>query len=372
MKFAIIVSLMFVGSIATVLAQGGGGRSESARVPVAAQRQGRASKRSFTTVRNPVPKIILPSTGRVVIRVNEGDSQIQILRENVLIETVALSERPASLIVRTLEVGSYTITAKKPGFHDEVRFIEIAKGEGRNAAIDLRPKMAILSVASNVPDARISIQGLGNFDRPVERALVKPGSYRVRVSRHGYVSREVTVDLKTAGSEERLNLIVEPLRVDNVLDLAFEHIKNAKFTEAEVLAMDVLNSNPQHARANLALGFIHIHRAETEKAVGRILEAIRNGETFSLPVTVRIEPTDQNTVAAIMRLDSRSFRFESSERTGLNFSVKRPDLGRPDIEADAIIISGHAEYHGRTISPRIQVYTDQPETIRMILAGWQK
>ncbi|MEQ1763281.1 MAG: PEGA domain-containing protein [Pyrinomonadaceae bacterium] len=373
-RFAIIAGLLFASSATTALAQGGGGRSESVRIPTSSDdsRNDRPSKRSFRTPRSTAPKIVLPPTGRVTIRVNEGDSQLQILRDGIPVETIGLPERSTSLIIRTLEVGPYTIAAKKPGFHDEARLVEIEKGEGRRVSIDLRPKMAILSVASNIPDAKISINGLGDFERPVEKALVKPGVYRIKVSRRGYVSREVIVDLKTAGSEERLNLIIEPLRVDVVLDLAFDHIKNKRLAEAEALANDVLEFNPQHARANLALGFVHFNRAETKKAVDRMLQAIGNGETFSLPVTVRVEPADAKTVAAIMTLDARSLRFESSERPGLNFSISRPNLGRPDIEADSIIISGHAEYHGRTISPRVQLYTDNLEMIRTLLAEWQQ
>ncbi|MDI1241917.1 MAG: PEGA domain-containing protein [bacterium] len=366
----IIACLLIAGSVTTAFAQGGGGRSESVRVPaVSVDRQ---SKRAFRTVRNTVPKIVLPATGRVTIRVNEGDSQIQIFRDNIPIETIELSERSTSLIIRTLEVGVYTIAAKKPGFHDEARTVEVENGEGRRVSIDLRPKMAVLSVASNIPDAKISIDGLGHFERPVEKALVEPGSYRVRVSRRGFVSRELTVDLKTAGSEERLNLILEPLRIDAVLDLAFEHLKNAKFAEAEALATDVLDFNPRHARANLALGFVHLGRGETKNGVDRILQAIRNGETFSLPVAVRVEPTDANTVAAVIKLDTRFLQFESSERPGLNFSISRANLGRVDIADKAMIVSGQAQYHGRTISPRLQVYTDRPETIRAILSEWQK
>jgi hypothetical protein len=227
-------------------------------------------------------------------------------------------------------------------------------------------------VASNVPDAKISIANLGDFERPVEKALVKPGSYLIKVSRRGYVSREVKVDLKTAGREERLNLILEPLRVDAVLDLAFEHIKDQKFAEAEALATDVLELNPQHARANLALGFVHLHRAENEQAVDRILQAIAGGETFSLPVTVRVEPTDAKTVAATLNLDTRALRFESFERPGLNFSIPTSGLDRADIESDALIIAGRTNYHGRPITPRIQIYTDHLEAIRLLLSEWRK
>lgn len=373
-RLAIIAGII-AGFAVTGFGQGGGGRSESVRVPatVSVDRPDRSSKRAFRPIRNTAPKIILPATGRVAIRVNEGDSQLQILREGAPIETIRLPKRSTSLIVRTLEVGSYTIAAKKPGFHDEQLAVEIEQGEGRRVSIDLRPKMAILSVASNIADAKISIDGLGDFERPIEKALVKPGMYRIKVSRHGYVSTEHTVDLKTAGREERLNLILEPLRVDTVLDLAFDHIKNRRFEEAESLSNDVLESNPQHARANLALGLVHLNRAETDKAVDRILQAIGNGETFSLPVTVRVEAADTNTVAARFAVDKLALRFESSERPGLNFSIKRSDLGRVDVEANAMIISGTANYHGRTISPRLAVYTDHhPETMRSLLFEWQK
>jgi len=374
MRSAIIAGLLLAGSSMMAIAQGGGGRSESVRVPTTAtvERPDRPSKRAFRTVRNTAPKIVLPATGRVAIRVNEGDSMLQILREGIPIETIELPERSTSLIIRKLEVGSYTIAAKKQGFHDEERSVEIEKGEGRRVSIDLRPKMAILSVASNIPDAKISIDGLGEFERPVEKALVKPGSYKIKVSRRGYVSREAIVDLKSAGSEQRLNLIIEPLRVDAVLDLAFDHIKNRRLAEAEALSNDVLAFNPQHARANLALGFVHLNRAESEKAVDRILQAIGNGETFSLPVNVRVEPTDANTVAAIVNLDSRSLKFESSERPGLNFSIALSGLERAEIDADALIISGRADYHGRLIDPRLQVYTDHRETLRQLLAEWRR
>ncbi len=370
-RLALIIALLLAGSVTTVIAQGGGGRSESVRIPATAE-DNRQTKRSFKPVRHTAPKIVLPATGRVSIRVNEGDSRLVISRDGVPIETIQLPERSTSLIIRKLDVGTYTIAAKKPGFHDEERSVDIEKDEGRRVSIDLRPKMAILSVASNVPDAKISIANLGEFERPVEKALVKPGSYRIKISRRGYVSREVTVDLKTAGSEESLNLIIEPLRVDTVLDLAFVYIKSGKPAEAEALSRDVLDLNPQHARANLALGFVHLNRDETEMAVDRILQAIAGGETFLLPVKVRVETADETTVAATFKLDARTLTFESTERPGLNFSIKRANLGRPDIESNSIVISGHADYHGRTINPRVQLYIDHLETIRTLLSEWQK
>lgn len=370
---AFLAGMLIASSAA---AQGGEGRSDSVRIPASAEdrRTERQPKRTLRNNRVSTPKVALPETGRIAIRVNEGDSRLQIFREgsDVPVETIDLPERSTSLIIRKLDVGSYTVAATKAGFHDETRAVEVAKDQGRRVSIDLRPMMAILSVSSNVPDAKISIGNLGDFERPVEKALVKPGSYRVRVSRRGYLSRDITVDLKTAGSEERLNLILEPLRVDAVLDLAYERIGSGKLDEAEAFANDVLELNPQHARANLALGLVHLHRKETEKAVDRILQAIGSGEIFSVPITVRAEPSDPKTVAATLKLDSRSLSFDSSDRPGLNFSIPIAALDRADIEAGSLLIAGRADYHGRSISARIQAYSDHVETLRLLLSEWRK
>jgi hypothetical protein len=373
-SFAIIGCLMLAGSITVASGQGGGGRSESIRTPsdVDGRRISRHSKRNLNRSRVSAPRIPLPETGTIVIGVSEGQSQIQILSNDSPIETIDLAERSGSLIIRQLDVGAYTILAKKPGFYDESRTVEIERNQGRRVSIDLRPKMATLSVSSNLPDARISISNVGDFERPVEKILVEPGIYSVHISRRGYLSRRVTADLQSAGSEERLNLILEPVRVDAVLQLAFTHINSEKLSDAEALASDVLAFNPKHARANLALGLVHLGRGETVKAVARLLQAIRSGETFSLPASVRIEPADPKTVAAMIKIDARSLRFESSERPGLNFSITRTNLGRVDIVDDSMIISGHAEYHGRTISPRLQVYLENPETVRTLLSEWQR
>ena len=373
-RFAIAAYLLLAGSVTTAFAQGGGGRSESIRMPsdVDERKISRHSKRNLSRSRVPSPRIPLPETGTIAIRVSEGESQVQIRSDGLPIETINIAERLGSLIIRKLDVGTYTVVATKPGFHDETRSVDVEKNQARRVSIDLRPKMAILSVESNVPDARISIDGVGDFEGTVERSLVKPGSYRVRISRRGYLSREVNVDLNKAGSEERLNLILEPLRVDAVMEQALAEIKNGKLSDAETLLTDVLSLNPLHARANLALGTVHLRRGETKKAVGRLLQALRSGETLSLPAAVRIEAGDAARFAAIIKVDARSLKIESSERAGLNFSIVRANLGRVDIVGNAMIISGHAEFYGRTISPRLHVTTDDLETIRTLLTEWQK
>jgi len=356
-------------------AQGGDGRSDSARLPASPERRSsRTAPRNLKTTRVSPPAVPLPETGRVTISVSEGNSRLQLFREGSEspIETIDLPTRSTSLIVRKLDVGSYTIAVKKAGFHDVKRSLDVVKNQGRRVSIDLRPQMAILSVSSNVADAKISVSNVGDFDGQLEKAFVRPGKYGIKVSRRGYISREFNVDLKTAGLEERLNVILEPSPIDGVLDVVFGSIAEARLTEAEALINDVLSLNPKHAKANLALGLVSMHRGDMQKAVDRLLLAIAGGETFALPIKVRVEPNETETVAATLKIDQRLLRIESAERAGLNFSIIRTNLGRPDVDGGSIVISGEADYHGRLISPRIQAYVDRPEVISALLLKWQR
>ena len=336
-------------------AQGGGGRSDSVRTPSpASERPTRPAKRPLRTNRISTPKVPLPETGRVTIRVNEGSSLVKIFRDGVPVETIDLPERSTSLIIRKLDVGSYTVTAAKSGFHDEMREIQIDRNESRRVSIDLRPKMAVLSVSSNVADAKISIDKLGDFERPVEKALVKPGVYRIKVSRRGYVSRTLDVDLKISGSEENLNVILEPLRIDAVLDLAVEHIKNGALDDAEALTADVLELNPDHARGNLVLGMIALNRPDLDRSVDRILLALSNGETFLLPVSIKIDDIAAN---GVLKLDKHSLAFEIADRPWLSFSIAREELTNAETDGNTLSIAGRSSFHGRPTEPRLQVFS---------------
>lgn len=386
MKLAAL-AIVLATCAATISGQGGGGRSDSVRAAApASERPNRPSKRPLRINRTPAPKVVLPETGRVTIRVNEGSSLVKILRDGLPIETIDLPERSTSLIIRKLDIGSYTVTATKAGFHDETRDIEIERNESRRVSIDLRPKMAVLSVASNVSDAKISIDKLGEFERPVEKALVKPGIYRITVSRRGYVSRTLDVDLKISGSEENLNVILEPLRIDAVLDLAFQHIGNEKLDHAESLAADVLVLNPQHARANLVIGMIALNRPDLDRAVDRILLALSNGETFLLPVTVRIDAAEY---PAAFKLDKHSLTIEIADRPWLSFAIGREDLTNAETDGTALTIAGRSNFHGRPTEPRLLIFSPLATTgcksaatrrtcnsdvqlLRVLLAEWRK
>jgi hypothetical protein len=92
---------------------------------------------------------------------------------------------------------------------------------------------------------------------------------------------------------------------------------------------------------------------------------------------------------AVLKLDSRSLTFESSERPGLNFSITREDLAVAETDGNTLTVAGRAEFHGRPINPRLQILsplssqscrttstrrtcTSDVHILRSLLVEWRK
>lgn len=355
---SVLLVTALVSTAQIALAQGGGGRSDTAVVRSSktdANNYKSAPRADKTHRKMPAPAIRKPEPARLAITVNEGGSTVDLDRVGVEgpSELISVASRSSSLIVRMLPAGTYTVSAKKPGFHDIARTIDLAEGKRRRVNIVLRPKMAILSVAANPADAKIVIDRLGEFDRPVKKHFVTPGNYRVTVSRRGYETRTAVVNLKRAGQEENLNVVLQPLRIDAVLALAEERTRSGRFDEAAVLIDDVLLLNDSHARANLLRGTVELKR-RSEKAVDYLLKAIDRGETLRL--NLELTEADARTSVSVA-LDRDSLSIESKERFDLNYGIPRANIGTLDHSADAsfITITGTADFHGRPIEPSIRL-----------------
>ena len=361
LTFQILIAAVVTG---TVLAQGGTGRSETVP-PIrtddvdsrsSSKRVFRRTARSFVP---PAPKVLVPETGRIAIVINEGNSFVELARLDgtALSERIPVSAKASSLILRNLVVGSYSLRASKDGYHDEVRTVEIAKGKRRRVEINLRPKMAVLSVSASVEDAIININKIGEFNKPVSDLFVKPGVYQVHVKRRGYKPRDVSVELKSPGSEEYLKIILEPLGIDEMLDLARENIEKGDPAEAEELVKDVLLLNTAHARANLIYGMIGYQRGD-QAAVPYLEKATRNGETVSWPVFVLYETLSKPLVEAVLIVDRDGVSVKSRERADLNFTISKADINqitRGQDSAPMIFLDGKSDFHGRAIEPRLKI-----------------
>jgi hypothetical protein len=202
---------------------------------------------------------------------------------------------------------------------------------------------------------------LGEFDRPVVKALVNPGIYRVNVSRRGYISRQVEVRLKAPGSEEKLNIILEPLRIEAVLNSAEKNLHGKNYSEAEELIRDVLALNPEHAHANLLYGLLELERGNVKESVGHLLNGIRGGDTLALPIRIQADAGEDNVMPAELIIDRNTVQFKA-KTPGLNFSIARSYLQVSQVfnstgPSPFVIVWGKADFHGRQIEPKLRIFS---------------
>ncbi len=281
------VSLLFIiitACLSVPLAaygQGGDGRT-SVTTPTASRPKARPRRR--TSAPKPAPAV--PATGSLVIFVNERDSVVLVSRKDgAAVNRSAMSSGSRPMVFRGLEPGRYSVLVKKFGFTDQLRSVRIVPKRSRSVRVSLLPKMSVLNVRTNLPDAEIEIERVGKFRRPLQKFRIKPGKYRLNFRRRGYIPQSAAADLSLPGSEENISVVLQPLRVDTVLARAKEKINAGDPAAAGELTGDVLKLNDGHARANLLAGLAAFHKGELA-ASAQFRRAAERGEAVTLPVSV--------------------------------------------------------------------------------------
>ena len=358
----VVFILCFLAFASDASAQGGDGRPENTprKVPVK-----RSLKRVARAAPKPAPRIVTPSKpappkpGTLAAVINESDSRVYLSSpskpEPIL---VSVTTKQRSSYWRMLPPGRYVLTVKKPGFFDEVRAVDIAERGRYRLAINLRPQMAILSLASNIADAEIEIERAGKFRGPLKKHLLKPGKYRIDLRRRGYLTQTVTADLTIPGREQNIYVVLKPLPIDTVLNEANKLLGAGDPDGASLLLKDVLSMNPAHARANLIYGFVELKRANAVSA-GYFLKAIIGGETVSIPAKTVFAGELTDVQIAINR-DAITFR--SAARAELNFRITRSNLEASDRLTAAnslsyVAVRGESDFFGKDIRPNLKVFS---------------
>ena len=350
-----VSTLLFAGGTA---AQDGTGRSESIEKPSIARRKVPRDAIRSSAAPAPVRRIEL---GKLALTVNEGGSSVRITRLDSTdsADVIPVFSNSSSLIMRTLAAGTYRIAVNKAGYAEETRDIEIADGKQQRISILLKPNMSFLTVAASIPDAKVEIEKVGVYNPLAGKMMLKPGRYRVSVSRRGYVPQTVSVDLNTPGREENVRVLLKPQRIDDVLEDAAEDLTKGNYQMAADLARDILNLNSAHARANLIFGMVEFRRGGSE-AASYFLRAVRGGETFRLPVKIQeAQSTDLRDAELVVSRDGVSIK--SSTRFDLDFTIARPNVTElkqfPLPGSGFIVLSGKSTFHGRPIAPYVRIYT---------------
>ena len=190
------------------------------------------------------------------------------------------------------------------------------------------------------------------YSAAVHRLVVKPGKYQIKVTRRGYISQNLSVILRSPGREEVVAVVLQPLRIDDVLDAADSSILKGNYTTAAELANDVLILNAAHARANLVFGLVQWYRSKPDTAefLGR---AIRNGETFKLAVQIR-DSDEAAPVDSVILVDREKISLQTDSRFDLNYSIGRHEIVNILFLDDQIVLTARTDFHGSADHARTQ------------------
>ncbi len=108
--------------------------------------------------------------------------------------------QPASPVTRTdLEPGIHLLVAKKPGYRELRRTLELAPGQRMALQLNMEPITGLILVHSDPADADIVIDGAHRGKTPALLTDLTIGKYRIQLSKAGHRPREteLTVDGRT-------------------------------------------------------------------------------------------------------------------------------------------------------------------------------
>ena len=357
-RASLIVASMIVAAGGAV-AQDGTGRSDSVERPAAARKRQVPNRpyvrASIASRPDPVRRIEL---GKLALSVNEGDSRVEISQVDAPsgpADVIHVPSNASSLIVRTLPAGNYRVTVSKYGYTSDVREVEISDGKRQRLAVYLKPEKAFLTVGTSVPDARIEIETVGSYNKEVFRLILHPGRYRVNVSRRGYTPQTVTVDLKAAGREENVHVVLKPLRVEELLEDANDNFAKGEYAAARELAGDVLKLNAAHGRANFIYGTAEMRGGRD--GAEYLVRAVRGGETYRVPVKVQ-DPRGAGLLDAELAVDRVGISIKSPGRSDLDLTIPKESVTALNLfsEQGFIAVAGKTDFHGRTVQPNLRVH----------------
>ena len=338
--------------------QGGGG--ESTKAKPAAKKNTPANKS-----KSPKPPTATPSSaGRasakpskktpsgntnLVIQVNEPESEIFLahgkgnaLGTNGFVVTAA-DGSPYSL--DRLRAGTYKLTVKKIGFLDFSRQVTVT-GKPVKIEVRLEPAIAYLTISCvNVRDALIDVDGIAQFTVGVSRHPVKPGTYRVTVSRKGYIASTQSINLAAPGSESNVIVNLRPIPIASMLAEAETAMAGDDLDRTISICREILTTEPNNRRGNLLLGMSLFEKASAEAAV-HLVNAIRVGETVSLAVHVYNDGGVKQILDAKLVLDRNYLRIDVPGNPTLNFMIFKPDFKGVQRNVDNQNIS-YVTYQGR-------------------------
>jgi len=357
--------------------QGGGGESTRTKPaskttvrtkPASKPKVARPGKPSGTikgsgTKRGPSSQ---PKSAPVTISVSEAEAEVFLTDRNgkSLFETDSqfTNADKTPITIDNLIAGTYILVVRKAGYFEERRAITIVAGKPINLPVNLRASTAFLTISGNSEGATIDVENLGTFQGELHRQQVKPGTYRIKISKKGYISDSHVVELKLLGEESTVIFSLRPIPIASLLADAEIALREKNLDRAIEILSQILEIEPNNSKGNLLMGKTYFQKAQSGAGTF-LITAIRLGETVLLPV--RLYNKDRKElVAGDLLIDRNYVQIKFSDRADLNFSIFKPEmtglLKSPDNQnITNITYRGKGDSNGKKADRKITIYSQQ-------------
>jgi len=367
MLLATILGLVVAASGYSQTDSAGKQRSAPARKPAVKPKAKRPAPKPKPAAQVPIkPKSTGPerqTDGSLTISVSEPETEIFLADGSGknLFETPSRLSPPdgSPLKIEQLGAGTYKVIVRKPGYAVEARSVAIEAGKAVNTEFILQPVSAFLTV-TGADGVTIEVEGVGAFVGGFTRRLIEPRSYNIRMTRKGYRTKTQTVST-SLGKETVVAADLSPVPVAQLLEEAASALVSQNADRALDAAKEVLDAEPDNPKANLLMGQAAFQKSLPGAAVF-LVNALRGGETVTLPVRLYSRARGLQIPEGVIELDQNEMRLTSASRTELNFKIARNEVKElakrsDDPTVTYVTFKGKGEANGSKVDRTIRIYS---------------
>lgn len=187
---------------------------------------------------------------------------------------------------------------------------EVVEGPGR------------LTVRANATGATIQLDGGKALDLPLRVHQLAAGSYRATLSAFGFETFERDFDI-TPGKETVLDIMLKPTPIEELLREARGRYSAEDFRGAMDRARKLLTIHPEESAAILLLGESLYRLGEFQESEIQLRQAIRRGETVTLPAKHRHGGLGlrEGFCRGALTLSKAAVSFRSSDQAKHGFTI---------------------------------------------------
>lgn len=195
---------------------------------------------------------------------------------------VGTTDSSGRLDVSGVSPGTHLIQVNAPRHQSYDGTFQGVSAANTTVEVDLQPLLGFLVVSSSVPGSRVKVGDLPSYetDRDIE---LSPGTHSVEVSRLGYQSLKVDVDIGP-GDRRELRATLNALSVKELTAECERQFNAGLYSAAVELAELALAQKATKQGAQLLLGASLARLGRFDESYEPLVGALRAGEQILIPV----------------------------------------------------------------------------------------